>query len=164
MPSLDQTAAFLQLTAKRHLDFGAHLNPELRIEIRQRLVEKKYLGIANDGPAHRHTLTLPSRELLRVAIQQICKTQDLSCSDDFCTDFGLRNTLKLERKAHILGHSHVRIECVALKDHGNVTIFRLKVVDHAAGDIGSSHVPLISCALDMQNFVHILCDIDIEVT
>ncbi len=41
----------------------------------------------------------------------------------------------LQRKAHIGGHRHVRIERVALEHHGDIAILRVEIVDDAAADI-----------------------------
>ena len=41
---------------------------------------------------------------------------------------------KLERKAHVLAHRHVRVEGVVLEDHRNVTVLRWKIGDVASAD------------------------------
>ena len=53
------------------LDLGAHLHAQLGVEIRQRLVEQKDLGIANDGAAHRDALTLAAGERFRPPVEQL---------------------------------------------------------------------------------------------
>src|SRR5947209_8576678 len=40
------------------LDLAAHLVAQLRVEVRQRLVEKKYAGFAHDGAANGDALAL----------------------------------------------------------------------------------------------------------
>jgi hypothetical protein len=40
------------------LDLGAHLHPELGVEVAERLVEQEDLGIAHDGAAHGDALAL----------------------------------------------------------------------------------------------------------
>ena len=40
------------------LDLGAHLDPQLRVEVRERLVEKEQLGFSHQRPAHGDPLTL----------------------------------------------------------------------------------------------------------
>ena len=42
-------------------NFQSRLQPQSRIDIGQRLIEQKHLGIAHNCPANRHTLTLPAR-------------------------------------------------------------------------------------------------------
>ena len=51
-------------------DLRPHLNAELGVKIRERLVEQKHLWLADDGPAKRHSLPLASGELARAAVQQ----------------------------------------------------------------------------------------------
>jgi hypothetical protein len=47
------------------LDLHAHLATQLRVEIRQRLVEEEHLRPAHDGAAHGDALTLAAGELAR---------------------------------------------------------------------------------------------------
>ena len=42
------------------LDFGAHLNAKLGVQVGKRLIEQEHLGVAHNGAAHRHALTLPA--------------------------------------------------------------------------------------------------------
>ncbi len=48
-------------------DFRAHLHPHLGVEVGQRLVEKKDLGIAHDGAAQSDALPLAAGERLRLS-------------------------------------------------------------------------------------------------
>ncbi len=52
------------------LDLGAHLHAQLRIEVRQRLVEEEHLRVAHDRAAHGDALALAAGELARVAVEQ----------------------------------------------------------------------------------------------
>ena len=56
-------------------DFGAHLHPQLGIEVRQRLIEQEQFGGSHDGTPHRHPLALAARELPRLAGQQFGQAQ-----------------------------------------------------------------------------------------
>ena len=58
---------------RRHLevaldprDLGAHLDAQLRVEVRERLVHQERLRLAHDRAAHRHALPLPARERARL--------------------------------------------------------------------------------------------------
>ena len=51
----------------RHL--GPHLDPQLRVEVRQRLVHQEGGGVTHDRAAHRHALALTSREVRGLAIE-----------------------------------------------------------------------------------------------
>ena len=58
------------------LDLGAHLHPQLGVEVRQRLVEQEHLRIAHDRAAHGDALALAARELARIAFQQCGQPED----------------------------------------------------------------------------------------
>ena len=49
-------------------DLAPHLDAQLRVEIRQRLVEQKHLRLAHDRAAERNALALSSGEL-RVGVR-----------------------------------------------------------------------------------------------
>ncbi len=66
----------LQALVQR-LDLGAHRDPQLGVEVRQRLVEQEDLRVAHDRAPHRDALALPARELARVAMQVVVEVQDL---------------------------------------------------------------------------------------
>ena len=52
-------------------DMQAHIDAQLRIEVRERLIEHKHPGITHDSAANGHTLPLAAGELLRFTIQQV---------------------------------------------------------------------------------------------
>ena len=53
----------------------AHLRPQLRVEVRERLIHQKGLRLAYDRPSHGHTLPLTSRELTRTPLQLILELE-----------------------------------------------------------------------------------------
>ena len=63
-----------QLAVKR-FQFTAHMQSQLGVEIRQRLVEKKRLRLADDGAPHRDALPLASRKLCRTPVQEFLQPQ-----------------------------------------------------------------------------------------
>ena len=64
------------------LDLGAHLHAQLRVEVRQRLVEQEHLRIADDRAAHRDALPLAAGELARIAVEI---RREARMSAAFCT-------------------------------------------------------------------------------
>jgi hypothetical protein len=52
------------------LEFRSHLYPELGIEVRQWLVHQENLGVADEGPAQRYPLLLPTREFPGLSLEQ----------------------------------------------------------------------------------------------
>ena len=59
------------------LQLGAHLHPELRVEVRQRLVQQEHLRLAHERPAHRHALPLPAGQLPGAPPQQLFQPEHL---------------------------------------------------------------------------------------
>ena len=53
-----------------------HLYSQLGVEVGERLVEQKHLGLAHDGAADRHALTLAAGQRPRLALQQLGDLQD----------------------------------------------------------------------------------------
>ena len=58
------------------LDLGAHLHPQLCVEVRQRFVEQEHLRIADDRPPHRHALALTARQLPRITAEELAEPED----------------------------------------------------------------------------------------
>jgi hypothetical protein len=116
----------------RHL--GAHLHPQLGVQVRQRLVHQEHRRVADDGPAHRHPLPLASGQVGRLAVQMLGEVQDLGRLLDLLVDGGLRRLGELEREAHVLPYGHVRVQRVALEHHGDVPVLGRLVVHHLATD------------------------------
>ena len=57
--------------AVQALEVAADLVAQLRIEIRQRLVEQERLRLAHQRTPHRHPLPLPTRELTGLAVEKL---------------------------------------------------------------------------------------------
>src|SRR5205085_2616072 len=70
------------------LDLGAHRNPQLGVEVGQRLVEQKYLRIADDGAAHRDALTLAAGQLPRITVEQRRQRKNLGGTPDAPSSIG----------------------------------------------------------------------------
>ncbi len=141
----------------RHIDDGGaefgmepfqlrtHLHPELGIQVRQRLVHQEHLGVAHQRPPQGHALLLPAREFPRAPLQQGCDAQNLGGLAHPLVEFGLGCLPHLQRKGQILVDALVRVERVILEHHGDVPVFRVKVVDDlvvdgngAVGDLDQS--------------------------
>ena len=56
--------------------------------------------------------------------------QDLGHVLDQLDTFGLLHPAHLQRETDILFHRHVRIERVALENHGDVAFGRVQIIDH----------------------------------
>ena len=57
-------------------DLGAHLNAQLRVQVRERLVHQEDLRLADDRAAHRDALPLAAGELPRLAVEVVEEADD----------------------------------------------------------------------------------------
>jgi len=111
------------------LDLSAHLHAQLRVEVRQRLVEEEDLRVAHDGAAHGDALPLAPGQLLRLAVEQFGYVQDAGGLIDPALDLVLREALQAQPERHVLVHRHMRVERVVLEHHRDVAVLRRHVVD-----------------------------------
>ena len=133
-------------------DLGPHVDPQLGIEVRQRLVEQEGLGLADDRPPDRDPLALAAGQLARLAGQQLGQAQQLGRPFDVGGDFLLdaacardgpgseRQPLPGVQPPHTQRHGdvvedrQVGIERVGLEHHGEVAPARLHAADVAGLD------------------------------
>ncbi|ABA49062.1 phenol hydroxylase, putative [Burkholderia pseudomallei 1710b] len=116
------------------LDFEAHLHAQLRIEVRQRLVEQEHRRLANDRAPHRDALPLAARQLARAPREQRPELEDLRGRLHARVDQRALDTANLQPVSHVLRNRHVRIQRVVLEHHRDVAILRLERVDDASTD------------------------------
>jgi hypothetical protein len=89
-------------------ELRSHLDPQLRVEVRQRLVHEERLRFPDHGPAHRHPLPLAAGELGRLSLHQGVESEDPRDVEDASVAFGLRRLPQLEAEAEVLLDGHVR--------------------------------------------------------
>ena len=104
------------------------------VEVRERLVEQEHARLTHDGPADRHPLPLSTRQLARLAVEKQREAERRGGLVDARVDLARRALAKAQGKAHVLAHRHVRIQRIALKDHGNVPLRRWHVVHDPSAD------------------------------
>ena len=117
----------------------AHIDAQLRIEVRKRLIEHKHPGITHDSAANGHTLPLAAGELLRFTIQQVRELQRFGHHFHLATDLRFRHFIHFQPIAHILRHRHVRIERIGLKNHRHAAAGGDHIVHHL---IANQHFPV----------------------
>ena len=115
-------------------DLGAHLHAELGVEVGERLVHQERRRLAHDRAAHRDPLPLAARERLRLALEVRLEIEDARRVEHPLVDLGLGHLVQLEAERDVVVDGEVRVERVALEDHGDVPLARGEVVDHALGD------------------------------
>ena len=126
----DEQAGDAQL-AVQFFDFQPRLRAQLGIQVRQRLVKQKHLGLAHDGAAHGHALALPARELARRALQQVPQLQNGGGLVHAGANFLFGHLGNFQAVSHVFKNAHVRIQRVILKNHRNIPLRRLQLIDDA---------------------------------
>lgn len=116
------------------LDLGPHLVAQLRVEIRERFVEQEQVRLADDGAADGDPLTLSTRELTRIALQEIADAEHLGGFADPLPDFDLRSPSRAQTEADVLVDRQIGVERIILKHHRDVPLARAQIVDDCAAD------------------------------
>ena len=103
----DRRDAELALQRKQ---FGAHVHPQLGIEIRQRLVEQQHLGLDRDGARERDALLLAAGELVRPARAEFGEAHQVERGGDVARDLVARQLALLQPEGDVVrtvmcGHS-----------------------------------------------------------
>ena len=117
------------------LDDGSHLDPELCIEVRKRLVHEKDFRLDGQSSCQGYSLLLSSGELLR---QAVCVFGDLHESHEgLCLLLYLvfRKLPVLESESYVLSYCEVRENGIVLEHHADVSLGWLEVVDETVPEI-----------------------------
>ena len=94
------------------LDFGPHVDAQLRIKVGQRLVEQEDFRLPDKRPAHGNPLPLAARQLRRFPVQKSADLQEFRHFLHRRLAFRLRHLVHFKAKGDVLGDRHVRIERV----------------------------------------------------
>jgi hypothetical protein len=113
---------------------GAHADAQLRVEVREWLVEEERLGLAHDGAAHGDALPLAAGELRGPSFEQLGEPEELRDLVHAPRDLLLRRPPRLQPVPHVLADGHVRVERVGLEDHRDVATPRREIGDVAVPD------------------------------
>jgi hypothetical protein len=114
------------------LKLRAHVDAELRIKVRQRLVHQKDVGIADDRPGDRDPLALPAGHLVGHPIEHSLQFDDLRGLVDPLVDLLFLVVAEAEAEGDVLVNVHVREQRDVLEDHRDPAVLRRQV----------RHVPL----------------------
>ena len=103
-------------------DLSSHLDAQLGIKIRERFVQQQYARLAHERSAERDALSLSTGKLAGLALQQRLEIEHRRGLVYTSVDLRSRCPHHAKRKTHVLRHRHVRIQRVALENHGNVAL------------------------------------------
>src|SRR6185437_15717410 len=76
---------------------GARANPQLHVQVRQRLVHEKHRGISDDRAPEGNSLALATAQLFRTPLQQLGDAKEVRHLTDTLFQLGLWHVPKLER-------------------------------------------------------------------
>jgi hypothetical protein len=116
------------------LDLAARLRPELRIEVRERLVHQEHLRLPHERPSQRDPLALAAGQLARLALEQRIDPEQPGRLLHAPRHLRAVDLADAQAEREVLADAHLRVERVVLEDHGDVALARRQRVDHAVAD------------------------------
>ena len=125
-------------------ELETRLGSQLGVQVGKRLVHEEHAWTTHNGARQRNPLALPSREGSRLAVQIVTKVERGRGFDHPRPALGgveptgcatvHRDMPAQEWRFDVLEDGHVRIERVALEDHGDVAVSRIDSVHHLLAD------------------------------
>ncbi|MDT4856598.1 hypothetical protein FQZ97_909930 [compost metagenome] len=97
--------------------FKLGLLAQLLVQRAQRFVQQQQLGLLGQAARQRHTLLLPARELVRLALGVGRELHQGQHRVGALRDLGLGQAFALEAKGHVLPDIQVREQRIALEHH-----------------------------------------------
>ena len=113
---------------------GAHVDAQLRVEVRERLVHQERSRFAHDRAAHRDALPLAAGERAGAAMEELLEPEHPRDVSDAALDLLLRGLPHLEPVGEVLGHGEVGVQSVVLEHHRDVTVTGSEPGDLAVAD------------------------------
>ncbi len=117
------------------LELDAHLRTELRVQVREWLVEKADRGVAHEGPADRRPLPLSPRECRGLAVEEIGYLEEVRGLAHLLVDVLLALFFHPEAESHVPVDGLRRVERVRLEDHREIALAGILVGHVLAGDL-----------------------------
>ena len=110
-------------------DLCSHTYAELRVKIGKWFVHKKQLLIFYNSTSKGHSLTLASGKIFRFPVTVFFQPENLNRPVHFFLNLRRRHFHIFQSIPDILFHSHMRIQCVVLKNHSDSPVSGSDVVD-----------------------------------
>ena len=130
---------------------GAHLDPQERVEVRERLVHEERDRMADDRPTERDPLALPARQLPGIPRQHPLEAEQLRDLGDLGGHLGLGLAAHLQREAEVALDGHVRIERVVLEDHRDIAVAGLDEVRQPTVDVDLAVGRVLEAGDDLED-------------
>ena len=97
-------------------------NAELRVEVRERLVQQKRARLAHDGPPERDPLALAAGQLRRLQMEQLLDLQRLGDRTDTPLDGRAIDAAHAQPEPEVVGDGLVWIQRVGLEHHRQIPL------------------------------------------
>ena len=114
---------------RRPPDLGAHLDAQLGVEVRQRLIEQQHLGLDDQRARDGDPLQLAAGELVRPALLVAVEMDELQRPGDAALDVGGRDVARPEAVGDVAADRVVGKDRVVLEHHAGVAPVRRQLVD-----------------------------------
>ena len=109
---------------------GAHLHPQLGVQVGQRLVQQQQARPQHDGPGQRHALLLPARQVGRQPRREVLETDRAQRLAHALAQLRRRHLAQPQPEGHVLEGTQVREQRVGLEHEPDVAPVR-----RHAGDV-----------------------------
>jgi hypothetical protein len=97
-----------------------HLHTQFGIQVRERFIHQVNKWFADDGSTDRYSLPLAAREFAWFPLEETFERQQVGHSHDPLRALAAGDSSEPQANAEIVSDTHVWIQCVVLKDHGDV--------------------------------------------
>ena len=112
-------------------DLRPHLEAQLGVEIRERLVHEHERRLDDDGAGDGDALLLAAGKLAGQLVLLAVQAHERHRLVDAALRLGARHAAHHQAEADVLAHAHMREQGIVLEHHAEAALFRPQVVDAA---------------------------------
>jgi len=103
--------------------------PEFGVEIGQGLIKEEDFGLADNGPAQGDPLPLPPGEGFRFPVEKMVDIKDMGGFLNPLLNLHPGKFPHFQTEGHVVENRHMGVESIILKDHGNIPVLGMNVID-----------------------------------